>query len=759
MFETNKLRLEHSLEKKCPRLMRFLTSNQAQLAHFINKSQPKLMHLLEKNQTLIGVVFLTWLSFYFKYLVGDAYTGWDSHDHGFINFLYFGDSLKTGSIPLWNPFIQSGTFFANFYNVGFFTPFQLPFIFLSWVINPVIAFELLLQSAILAGGVGGYLLFRCMGGGKKIALFGTMAYCLSVLLPVVGQMWFLFSWASLPWLILACHKISKAQSDRLQLRYAFWGGGLGLYITCGYPWLNITNLIIVFMFSLVLLKRNIPLHPNKSLLTSGPIKNFILFFGAIGVTYACMEIPTLISTNFYYGIFSGDYISPEPRLRGLGAVENHFYGNIYTAITAAIDPRISVNNDLLNMNNPRWSFGAGWVLWILLLATPWKKSFTTQQIFWASALVFFLLYSAGQSSIAAIISHIPLLNANRWWWVGSVYVSFILSILVVWKLIQQPQKTFEKTNSHYIRISLVALLVFSYLIYASAPPIEFLIVAATFVVLWKSGTLQKNSWTSVMVSLLLLINCISFISMRSDISKMMHRLDSVHSNYLNSVKSRNQDVTITENHRQVEEGAEYQYMGENWVLGKVPVTHGFNPIGSPLYWYLRNLTSLQQIVFLTQSVRLEADINRSHFNSDNAFAKAITQDVLRDPNITTIDKQHFQKLDKNIDFKWTLNHFTMNPNSIAINVTTNDSAFLVLNNTYHPGWRVFINGKAAEPAKVNRVFQGVFLKGSGNHNIEFKFQPTGLIILLATPYLLLIILTVFYIRREWFSPSQGDYYH
>ena len=113
----------------------------------------------EKKLRFIAVIGFTWVVSFIKPIVGKTYTSWDTHDLGFVNFLYFSDSLREGYIPLWNHFIQAGTFFPSLFNIGIFSPFQILFVFLSWVINPVYVYELMLQALVFAGGLGAYLFF------------------------------------------------------------------------------------------------------------------------------------------------------------------------------------------------------------------------------------------------------------------------------------------------------------------------------------------------------------------------------------------------------------------------------------------------------------------------------------------------------------------------------------------------------------------------------------------------------------------------
>lgn len=66
-------------------------------------------------------------------------------------------------------------------------------------------------------------------------------------------------------------------------------------------------------------------------------------------------------------------------------------------------------------------------------------------------------------------------------------------------------------------------------------------------------------------------------------------------------------------------------------------------------------------------------------------------------------------------------------NYFSVLVTTKDDGILVLNDVYYPGWKVFIDGKPADLLKTNFTFKGVYVS-SGTHFVEFKFLPTSFFI-------------------------------
>ncbi|MCF6287524.1 MAG: YfhO family protein, partial [Candidatus Hydrogenedentes bacterium] len=62
------------------------------------------------------------------------------------------------------------------------------------------------------------------------------------------------------------------------------------------------------------------------------------------------------------------------------------------------------------------------------------------------------------------------------------------------------------------------------------------------------------------------------------------------------------------------------------------------------------------------------------------------------------------------------------PESLVIDVDTDDAGILVVADTYAPGWRAYVDGKRAPLVKVNGLFRGV-LVSPGTHVVQFSYAP------------------------------------
>ena len=89
-----------------------------------------------------------------------------------------------------------------------------------------------------------------------------------------------------------------------------------------------------------------------------------------------------------------------------------------------------------------------------------------------------------------------------------------------------------------------------------------------------------------------------------------------------------------------------------------------------------------------------------------------------------------------------------NPNEILIEANMTGNGFLVLSDTYYPGWNVYVDGEKQKLYRTNYLFRGVFI-AEGNHEVRFVYQPlsfrVGLVITLTT----LILIVLFFSLRGY----------
>ena len=64
------------------------------------------------------------------------------------------------------------------------------------------------------------------------------------------------------------------------------------------------------------------------------------------------------------------------------------------------------------------------------------------------------------------------------------------------------------------------------------------------------------------------------------------------------------------------------------------------------------------------------------------------------------------------------------PEEIVVDVTTDAPGYLVLTDTFYPGWRATVDGAPAEISRADVAFRAVWLE-PGAHRVEFRYQPAS----------------------------------
>jgi uncharacterized membrane protein YfhO len=70
----------------------------------------------------------------------------------------------------------------------------------------------------------------------------------------------------------------------------------------------------------------------------------------------------------------------------------------------------------------------------------------------------------------------------------------------------------------------------------------------------------------------------------------------------------------------------------------------------------------------------------------------------------------------------TSNFKRPNPNEITLQAHTDNTAYLVLNEAYYPGWKCYVDGQETAVVRADYAFQAVVL-GPGTHQVRFVFEP------------------------------------
>lgn len=167
---------------------------------------------------------------------------WDSNAEYLPSRAFLGRALRSGEIPLWNPYQFSGyPFLADMLSAALYPPNLL-----YAVLPPAIALGILAALHLLAAGIFTFLFLRGLQLSRSASTFGAIAFMLSG---------FSVAWLELPvfisvaaWLPLTLH-LSRLAHERKSIYYAS-GAGLSVAMSLlgGHPQVAFYSMMTVGLY-------------------------------------------------------------------------------------------------------------------------------------------------------------------------------------------------------------------------------------------------------------------------------------------------------------------------------------------------------------------------------------------------------------------------------------------------------------------------------------------------------------------------------
>jgi hypothetical protein len=75
----------------------------------------------------------------------------------------------------------------------------------------------------------------------------------------------------------------------------------------------------------------------------------------------------------------------------------------------------------------------------------------------------------------------------------------------------------------------------------------------------------------------------------------------------------------------------------------------------------------------------------------------------------------------------TIKLVTYQPNRIEADISTSRKGFIVISDTYHPGWRAQVDGHEVPVLRANYIMRAVPVP-EGDHRLTLRFQPRLLVL-------------------------------
>lgn len=278
---------------------------------------------LRRDLLALALLALTTIIFFWPVVSGQAWLpkgGGDSASFLYPMYRFAAESLRSGTIPFWNPHLYAGAPFLADNQSGIFYPPNL-LLFLAWPNFSYRAIEFLVMWHFFFAGAAMYVCLRLLRPEARLprtaALFGGLAFMFSdVLVTHIGNLNLIAVAAWLPLAFIGLHRAIVATNWSQRLLWALGGGlALGLGTLAGHG--QMTFLLASFLV-LYALYQTLASGRWLALPLLGVLGLFAIAVAAISLLPALETLQHTLRAEFDY-TSSTNYSLPAQALAGLAA--------------------------------------------------------------------------------------------------------------------------------------------------------------------------------------------------------------------------------------------------------------------------------------------------------------------------------------------------------------------------------------------------------------------------------------------------------
>jgi hypothetical protein len=448
----------------------------------MQKYASKEMHFIRVILFFLFVLFVAYLpvSTFVFFLKNDAFTGY------FPPKFFMSESIASGFLPLWNPYINFGIPQYGDMSSGFWSP-------ITWIIASTVgynAYSFTIETLfyIFIGGIGFYKLTESLNLHPYIRKISALAYLCSGFM--VGNLQH-FNWISgasfFPWCFWSYLMLLKKFSLRtiIQTSLLFY-----LLIASAHPGITIGAIYFFLAYILFWIFSDVNRFQNiyfvKALISSHVLFFLFLLIISIGLIIGYTDILPFFTR--------GDKVSLNNSLLN---------PTTFVCWVSTLLPFSTVKNDLLfqtdiAMRNCYFSL----ILFVMLFVSFFNRKDKFQNFLWIIGILFLLLSSGGVFKEFAF-KYLPLLGYVR---LNGEFRIFALSCFILISALELNKLVID-SNSPKISLK-------PYFVFASILLFVIIIVSICLAIIYKNSFLfhvkDVSLQNGVALKLKYLINSISF---------------------------------------------------------------------------------------------------------------------------------------------------------------------------------------------------------------------------------------------------------
>jgi hypothetical protein len=729
------------------------------------------------------LLLLATLLFFWPVVAGKAWIprgGGDSVSFIYPMYRFAVQSLWSGTIPLWNPYLYAGTSFIGDNQSGIFYPFNLMLFLLSPNFSYRAIEGLVIWHIFFAGGAM-YTCLRLLRSPKPIwrpaALVGSLAFMFSgVFIAHIGNLNLIAVAAWLPLIFLALHRAISAHQAKTSVVWAIIGGvALGFSTLAGHG--QMTFLLASFIAAYALF-RSVSDRQLSPLLLLGIVGLTAVAVAAINLFPSFEAIRYTVRAGF--GVDQAtSYALPWRGLLGLlapdffGRGEGNFWGNWarveygYCGVLTLFLAGLAI---VSNRSRLTLFFALSALLFLLLALGPhtflyplllrWLPFFPFQV-----PARFMILVDFALAALAAL----GMDNFDRRprtfspYMIGSALVAGVLFALLLRQyksnvsLVPHHQQQMQQAMAIFVAFAAASWLLIlakgkNWISLNKFGALAVLLLAADLIFL---GRLVEIEWNDPMPGFAAGSKALEYIKSdpglpRIDIATgawqpnlpQIEQLYSIRGVY-NPLELANYAAYIgSVGYRG---SVLYNLLGTKYVVGGKNSPPADTTIIVPVFdddphviVYLNTLALPRFNIVYNTSIVANHDLAFEAIHADNF-----------DPLQTVILENGEPLQQEPGESEITILRY--DPNRVAFEVRTDRPAYFLLSDIYHPHWQATVDGVATPILLADYALRAVALE-PGIHIIEMWYSPpgwtVGLVISFSTLLFLLILLLIWLWRRQ-----------
>lgn len=673
-------------------------------------------------RALIFYVIMTFL-FNWSLLCGKNVMKWDIMDAYYPLCMSSADMLPAGKLPLWNAALKFGTPTYVMLGIPYWYPTTILFEIITGYSLECVALEYCIHITIACYGM--YLLtklhlkpFDVENSQTVIAIISGVFYGFSGLffsnaehiMIIVSATW-------LPWVLYFVKKYFDTGTKIFLMAATI---SMGLSILGGYPEVWVSTFIILIPY--FVLHINISEKNSINKLFKAAVTYIIFFVQTLAVA-AVSLIPFLMTSKYIDRLGSKSQVSSYTMRMALSAVFPH-YTSLAGELKAGIDvSMISMFMGLLTLMaiallpffriKYKWSYvGMGCFTFLMMLGRnaflhplfyryfPMFSTFRFPSTWRCILAVFILLLSAEviekilQDNKAIAIVSLLFAGAS-----GVFLVSWRLLAFLVESVSLDIINGFQKDCKMNAGVCLIYAAVFMVILYLKKKTQKvnaagLLIISVLIDIFAGQMSLQpvtvtaRNQWEFETI--------VNDEGINSLFQRDRNRTHSIEYSNAERTRSGLDSTSVILNHTLDEQG--YLSVVLNYVETYSASEHC-------------RLSAELPVAYITNDVVSEAEVDYTEWIQDTEVSP---WQIYVEHNEVELDKS------KPIQQAAIAEQFISG--HIMFQLEQETSGFLVVQQSYYPGWYAYVDGKKEDIIKINGTFLGVFLN-EGNHKVEFVFKP------------------------------------